>query len=149
MQLHTFPWNLPGNSAVLHDIDLTSAKFTMDLISLLVALLSRDQIMTITHFIMLNLFYDISSCPYDMSILNYVLTYAIIFFFFNYLSGECIPNYHENAWIKSYSFHLHGPCCEVSPFNENIFQLLKISMEDVLVITWNIRIILLRHKLWW
>ena len=36
--------------------------------------------MTITHFIMLNLFYDISSCPYDMSILNYVLTYAIIIF---------------------------------------------------------------------
>ena len=71
------------------------------------------------------------------------------FFFFNYLSGECIPNYHENAWIKSYSFQLHGPCCEVSPFNENIFQLLKISMEDVMVITWNIRIILLRHKLWW
>ena len=32
------------------------------------------------YFIMLNLFYDISSCPYDMSILNYVLTYAIIFF---------------------------------------------------------------------
>ena len=52
----------------------------MELFSLLVALLSRDQIMTITHFIMLNLFYDISSCPYDMSILNYVLTYAIIFF---------------------------------------------------------------------
>ena len=26
------------------------------------------------------LFYDISSCPYDMSILNYVLTYAIIIF---------------------------------------------------------------------
>ena len=83
---------------------------------------------------MINLFYDISSCPYDMSILNYVLTYAITFFF-NYLSGECIPNYHENAWIKSYSFHLHGPCCEVSPFNENIFHFLKISMEDVMVIT--------------
>ena len=69
------------------------------------------------------------------------------FFFFNYLSGECIPNYHENAWIKSYSFHLHGPCCEVSPFNVNIFQSLIISMEDVMVIAWNIRIILLR--LWW
>ena len=27
--------------------------------------------------------------------------------------------------------------------------LMKISMEDVMVITWNIRIILLRHKLWW
>ena len=82
MQLHTFPWNLPGNSVVLHDIDLTSAKFTMDLISLLVALLSRDQIMTITHFIMLNLFYDISSCPSYLDIFNYlsyILTYAIIF----------------------------------------------------------------------
>ena len=32
---------------------------------------------------------------------------------------------------------------------ENIFQLLIISMEDAMVITWNIRIILLRHKLWW
>ena len=32
------------------------------------------------YFIMLNLFYDISSCPYDMSILNYVLIYAIVFF---------------------------------------------------------------------
>ena len=95
---------------------------------------------------MFNLFYDISICPYDMSILNYVLTYAIILFF-NYLSGECIPNYHENAWIKSYSFHLHGPRFEVSPFNENIFQSLIINMEDVMVITWNIRIILLR--LWW
>ena len=61
---------------------LTSAKFTMDLISLSVALLSRDQIMTITHFIMLNLFYDISSCPSYLDIFNYlsdILTYVIIF----------------------------------------------------------------------
>ena len=54
MHLHTFPWNLPGNSVVLHDINLflQNSQWT----SLLVALLSRDQIMTITHFIMLNSF---------------------------------------------------------------------------------------------
>ena len=55
----------------------------MELFSLLVALMLWDQIkinIAKLYFIMLNLFHDISSCPYDMSILNYVLTYAIIFF---------------------------------------------------------------------
>ena len=96
----------------------------------------------------LNLFHDISSCSCYLDIFNYlsyILTYVIIFLSLHLRRMY----YHGNAWIKSYSFHLHGPCCEVSPFNENIFQSLKTSMEDVMVITWNIRIILLRHKLWW
>ena len=32
---------------------------------------------------------------------------------------------------------------------KNIFQSLKIGMEDVMVITWNIRLILLKHQMWW
>ena len=116
MQLHTFPWNLPGNSVVLHDINF--CKIHNGVVFFVGSPdVTRPDIDNYTFhnakfilwYIQLSLWYVyLKLC---INICHY--------FFFNYLSGECIPNYPENAWIKSYSFHLHGPCCEVSPFNEN------------------------------
>ena len=40
----------------------------------------------------------------------------------------------------SYAFYLHGPCCEVFPFNEKHIPIMKICMEDVTVIPWSLHI---------
>ena len=77
----------------------------------------------------------ISSCPYDMSILNYVLTYAIIFF--------SLTTCQENVFQITMKMHgsnlIHftfvAPAVKFLHLMKLNFQLLKISMEDVMVIT--------------
>ena len=149
MPLHTFPWNFPWNFSSFARYKLNSAKFTMEVISLLVALLLWHQIKIKInnyklHFMMLNLLYDIYNCPHDRDIwdqLSYILTYAI-----HRLS---LTTYRENVFqiarkmpgSKSHPFYLHGPCSEVSPFNEKHTYWMKICMDDAMVITWSLHIL--------
>ena len=159
MKLHSFPLNSPGNFVVLRNIKLLLRKFTMEFISLLVALLLWDQI-TINinnnklYFTLLKLLCDIPSCLHDVYILIHIIhIYLIHTLLFS------LPSRRKNVVqiaIKCpgkilFFFTFTFPAMNYPPLRKYIPQWAKTFMEDVTFIIWSlhIQIILLRHNVWW